>query len=753
MALKTKLKKIMRMPPGEIAYRLNEQLRIRGEKKNAEDELRQVTSADFNFFENNEHFRLFRSGQLDELLGQADFFRPIAPVLSAIDARTFEKRFPQSFRKSLERADQLLENRFSFLGVSFTLPSPIPWQSDPLSLTPFPEGFYRNIDIFTNKNPGDIKHVWEVNRLQFLIELAKAYFISGEEKYKKHFDDLLIDWAAQNPYKRGVAWASALEVGVRAVALIWSLHFYRSCQNPDKEVLKTLVFQIYLALRYLDENLSIYFSPYNHLIGEAAGLFLGGYVFPGFIKGDSYAKKAWSILEDQAQQQFHADGGCVEQATFYHHFTLGFYLQSVITRRLNGDATPENVLKRIGQALRFAGHMTKPDGLLPYMGDIDNARSIYFSDPTTWDFKAFQALGAWLFKDETMKYVAGSAEMEELFWMLGGERLAEYEQIDVQEPENKSINLEESGYSIFRSGYGSDDHYLHIDCGPIAHGVFHDETPSAAHGHADELAVELAAFGESFLIDPGFANYRGDFERHCYFRSTAAHNTVEINGKSQAKQGGILVWSKAPRFKRLEFFDGKNIKGFVGEHYGYMTEPGSPVHRRFTAAIDQKLFIVWDHIMGTDATADVNVYWHFNDTIALRRQDGFWLATGNKARLKMFTLTSRQITSELFKGGDAIDEGWISPLYRDVKPAPLLRQACKEKLPLDICTILLPEKIGDDLKTGLDGNTFNAKADKTDYAIIRKDGVLEIRINGEKTGQLNNKSEKDDHKDWFMETE
>jgi len=55
--------------------------------------------------------------------------------------------------------------------------------------------------------------------------------------------------------------------------------------------------------------LSIYFSPYNHLIGEAAGLFAIGYLFPCFKDADQWYKKALKILTDQVEKQFHPDGG------------------------------------------------------------------------------------------------------------------------------------------------------------------------------------------------------------------------------------------------------------------------------------------------------------------------------------------------------------------------------------------------------------------------------------------------------------
>ncbi len=630
MALASKFKKIFRMSFAELRFRVMEQIRIRREKANAENELKQVLNPDFNFFgKNATHlFQKYQEGDLDGLFSSKDFIRTISSPLDDAKRNRFNSEFPAEYEESLKRADAFLKNEFAFLGVKFTLPDPIPWQSDPVSLNKYPEGFYRNINIFTNKNAGDIKHVWEVNRLQYLIELSKAYYLSEDEKYKTKFDDLILDWDEKNPYKRGVAWASALEVGVRATALVWALHFYMAGKNRDAKVVKTIIRLLYLCGAYLSENLSIYFSPYNHLIGETAGLFMVGYLFPGFKDAAKWEKQAWDILVDQVEKQFHSDGASVEQATFYHHFTLGFYLQAIALKNLNGESVPPKVCNRVEKALEFAMVMTKPDGTLPYMGDIDDARSIYFRQPTNWNFLSCQTMGAIWFNRPDMKFTSQKYQ-EEAFWMLDGDGQKKYEKLESEAPKDKTIFMDECGYSIFRSGYENASHYAHMDSGPIAHGVFYDETPSAAHGHADLLAIELAAFGDSYLVDPGFSNYRGDFDWHCYFRSTAAHNTIEINGESQAKQGGILVWSHAPKFKVLQKRDGHLIKGVCAEHYGYSRQEGKPIHRRHFAFVDQKFWIVFDEIYSADSvdkTHSIKPHFHFNSDIEV---------TLNKSKMRL----------------------------------------------------------------------------------------------------------------------
>jgi len=736
MNLKQKIKKIRRLSAAEIIYRSKEQLYLARERREHPAFLRRIERSDFNFFttQHREFFEMFGDERILDLLRDERFRRTIAEPLNAQKKERFRKEFAAEYRLAVQRADAFLENRFSFLGVSFQLPEPIPWQSDPVSLTPFPTGFYRDIDIFTNRNPGDVKHVWEVNRLQFVIELAKAYYLTGEEKYRLKTENLLGDWYEKNPYQTGIAWTSALEVGVRALALIWILYFYLGGEKQNPEILRIILKLLYLSGHYLNHHLSVYFSPYNHLIGETAALFAIGFLFPGFRNADHWARKALNILDDQVEKQFHPDGGTVEQATFYHHFTLGFYLMAMSFLRHNGREPSQRMKGRVEKALEFAMYLTRPDGTLPYIGDIDDARSIYFSNPTSWDFRSYQCFGAVWFDRPDMKYMAGKWH-EDAFWMLGQNERAHFEKLEIRPPSLRTVFLQDSGYYVLRSGYAADDHFSFMDAGPLAHGVFKDETPSAAHGHADLLSVEIAPFGETLLIDPGFSNYRGEYDWHTYFRSTAAHNTVVINGQSQAKQTGILKWSFAPDFKVRTTIDEPGVAGVCAEHYGYRRLSGAPVHRRWFVFVDETFWLMADEFSAeNNEPFDLQWNFHFKDEVRVLPEDhGWFTAKGTRAALQMLfaPLNRLQWESDIFIGGEKPQHGWISPTYRARTPAPLLQISARSTFPLRVLTLFLPANEQSGWKTENKGNEIVLIPANRRYRIA-KDAEIAIEFAGKK---------------------
>ncbi len=724
MSLKQKIKKVRRLSAAEIIYRSKERLYLAKERREHPAFLREIARPDFDFFSTQypEFSEMFRDERIFDLLNDARFRRAIAEPLTRQKGEQFREEFPEEFQRALQRADAFLENRFSFLGVSFQLSDPIPWQSDPVSLKPFPGGFYQDIDIFTNQNPGDVKHVWEVNRLQFVIELAKAYFLTGEEKYRLKTENLLIDWYEKNPYQTGIAWASALEVGVRALALIWILYFYLGGEKQDAKVLRILLKLLYLSGHYLNHHLSIYFSPYNHLIGETAALFAIGYLFPVFKEAEIWAHKALQILDDQVEKQFHPDGGSVEQATFYHHFTLGFYLMTMSFLQHNGDVPSQRMKRRVEKALEFAMYLTRPDGTLPCIGDIDDARSIYFSNPTSWDFRSYQCFGAVWYERGDMKFLAGKWH-EDAFWMLDGKARAQFDAVKAVPPERKTIFLSDSGYYVLRSGYGLNDHFSFMDAGPLAHGVFKDETPSAAHGHADLLSVEIAPYGESLLIDPGFSNYRGEYDWHTYFRSTAAHNTVVINGQSQAKQTGILKWSFAPDFKVIRTVNEPGFALVCAEHYGYRRLPGAPVHRRYFAFVDETFWLMLD-VLSAEGQGAFEVQWnfHFNEGVRVAPYgEGLFEISGARSGMRMLFDAPESLDweNDLFIGGKGPQYGWISPTYRARRAAPLLQINARTSFPLQVLTLFLPENEQSRWKVENNAGEVLLTSERRSYRIVK----------------------------------
>jgi hypothetical protein len=108
--------------------------------------------------------------------------------------------------------------------------------------------------------------IWELNRHQHLIVLAQAYLLTGRSRYLDEIRAQLESWIAGNPFHRGTNWASALEVAFRALSWIWVFHLVG--REMPRDFRARWLHMLYLHGCHLANNLSFYFSPNNHLVGE-----------------------------------------------------------------------------------------------------------------------------------------------------------------------------------------------------------------------------------------------------------------------------------------------------------------------------------------------------------------------------------------------------------------------------------------------------------------------------------------------------
>jgi uncharacterized heparinase superfamily protein len=157
-------------------------------------------------------------------------------------------------------------------------------------------------------------------------------------------------------------------------------------------------------------------------------------------------------------------------------------------------------------------------------------------------------------------------------------------------PEEPVTVLAESGYVVVRP----DEHtQLILDVGDPCP----DDLP--AHAHADCLSFELWVGDERWVVDTGTSTYEAGLRR-AYERSTAAHNTIEIDGEDQTEVWGIFRAARRARGTlELVASDGGTVE-VVASHDGYRRLPGSPLHRRRWRMSSGRVEIT-DTISGTGA--------------------------------------------------------------------------------------------------------------------------------------------------------
>jgi hypothetical protein len=594
------------------------------------------------------------------------------------------ERFLDELQAARAEAERVHRHEFAFFGSVFRYNGQVDWHADPVTGAQWPRRYHRDMPVHGgDAGFGDVKYVWELGRHQFLIDLAKGWAIDRRPQYAASTRDLMQDWRVNNPVGTGVAWSCALEPAFRSLSWLWAYYLTRDDPAMSDESHLWWLEGFFDHGSYLYRHLEYYSSPFNHLMGEACALYSLGVLFPEFDEAPKWRAHGRELLEDRLGQQFYEDGGSVEQSTFYHHATTGFYLLSLLIGRQNGDEFSPAVWKAVERALEFSMHLQQPDGSTPRIGGADDGKPIRVEHRPLWDFRPYLAIGAVLFDREDFKFAAGRF-FEDALWLLGPDGARHFDSIGTSEP-LRSVALPRSGYVVMRDRWAPDGDYVCFDCGEQAGGLRRDNIPSAAHGHADCLSIIVWRGGRPILIDPGFHCYNGPKEWQDHFRETASHSTIRIDGRDQARHINKMAWSNTYT-AILENHDFAAPSPWaMASHDGFRSlERGAVTHRRVVWVRCRGYAVVADFLEGT-GEHDVELTYQFAPG-TLSSGDG-QASFGGDVDLRWFG--SSRLVATVFEGGPQPHEGWIAPSLGVKLAAPRLVLATRTSVPATFITILL----------------------------------------------------------------
>jgi hypothetical protein len=146
----------------------------------------------------------------------------------------------------------------------------------------------------------------------------------------------------------------------------------------------------------------------------------------------------------------------------------------------------------------------------------------------------------------------------------------------------------------------------------------------AAHGHADALSLEVRCGGVDVLADPGTYCYHGEREWRSYFRSTLAHNTLELGGVSQVVDGGPFLWlgTTPTQLRRVDGLDSGSKAYWEAEHGGYRRLSSAALHRRRVELDREARTLTITDSVDSDVAQTGRLAFHFGPEIAVTLSQG-----------------------------------------------------------------------------------------------------------------------------------
>lgn len=575
-------------------------------------------------------------------------------------------------------ADRVLRGRWPLYAVERNdVGEDIDWHLDPKhgARTPADEYSYAIWDYAGSAASAvefDVKYVLEFSRHHHTTVLAAAYWLTGEARYAEAAAGQVLSWCRANPFLHGVHWLSAIETGVRLISLAWVRRLLSGWGGVAAAFEENPLFlqRFYEQQWLLSRRFSYGSSANNHLILEAAGLFTASCAMPWYRESERWREQAARTLEREVPRQTFASGLNRELASEYH----GFVLEAALAAALEGDLAGRPLaggcwpaIRRMFEALAvFADCAGHP----PRQGDGDDAHALLLDAPDYDRWADLLATGAALNGEAGWWPCGGPAPLRstiQQFLIRKAGRAAD------GDPQRPRLPLAcDAGLAVLRGATpGGQEIYCAFDAGPLGY------LSIAAHGHADALAVELRVGGQPVLVDPGTYNYHAASRWRGYFRSTAAHNTLELAGCDQSVQSGAFLWTDHARARLLDasgLDEAAPLATVRGEHAGYLRAPAGALHRRRVTLDRNAVSLFIEDEVEADHPNPCRMMFHLHPDVECVLKE-------NRAELRWKTRIgagraivglSPGLSWSCVRGQEEPPLGWYSPAYDVLAPATVL---------------------------------------------------------------------------------
>jgi hypothetical protein len=430
----------------------------------------------------------------------------------------------------------------------------------------------------------DIKLVWEQGRFSWAYSLGRAYLLTCDERYSASFWSYFETFSEANPPNLGPHWASAQEVALRLLALVFAGHVFADSSHTSPERSEALWQSVAAHAARIPSTL-VYARAQNnnHLLTEALGLYTTGSVLRSHPQSERWRKIGWHWLHHGFQNQIAQDGSYAQHSSNYHRLMLQVALWAGVISSHNKQIFPHASLQRLAAATNWLLELLDPvTGRVPNLGPNDGAYILPLSTCSHHDYRPVLQAAALSFLDQ-QPFPPGPWD-EMASWLKNS---AEVTRVDEQ-PKMKSFSN-----IALRLPQHESWAYLRI-----AHFT---NRP----GHADQMHLDLWWRGRNIAQDAGTYLYNAPPPWDNSLSGTAIHNTISVAGQDQMTRAGRFLWldwARAHLLSRQRAKDG-SWECLIAEHDGYRRF--GLIHRRTVTAYREGRWQIKDDLLPLKPTSDI----------------------------------------------------------------------------------------------------------------------------------------------------
>jgi hypothetical protein len=503
--------------------------------------------------------------------------RPLRSVVQPGPRQAIEKALGTRRDQLFDEADEILAGRVRlFRGM-------------PRELDLSAKGALKHWTSYTKQLPGgrDIKPTWEVGRFGWATVLARAYWLSGKEKYAEAFWTLTQRFLKENPIYRGPQWSSAQEVAIRLIALAFSYSLVADAKASNEVRRGMLALCIAAHADRIPPTLDYARAQNNnHLLSEAIGLITAAAILPSHRRAKRWRRIGEAALAEGLECQISADGSYAQHSANYQRLMLQLGTWYVAVLHTLGEKPNKEFLQKFGKANDWLAKLLDAEsGGVPNLGPNDGAYVLPITVLPFADYSpALQAASLAFWGAPLLK----SGAWDEMALWLG------------LSSKTKKPRTNKSKLPLRLEGRNS---WAYLRAAEF----------KGRPGHADQLHLDLWWRGLNLAQDAGTYLYTAEAPWNNALASTQVHNTVMVNGAEQMKRTGRFLWLDWAQAKVTSTKRNKagQIVGATAEHDGYR-ELGI-THRR-TVRVEGQKWIIEDQLLGEkNSEANARLHWLLPD--------------------------------------------------------------------------------------------------------------------------------------------
>jgi hypothetical protein len=365
----------------------------------------------------------------------------------------------------------------------------------------------------------DIKDIWEFSRFDWVVCMAQR-IACGDADESSRLKLWLEDWCLSNPPYLGRNWQCAQEASIRVLHLAVAALLLQEHHEPQPALLGLV--EVHLRRIAATTGYAIA-QQNNHASSEAAALFVGGSWLSrhGVPAGRAYERTGRHLLERAVTSCTCSDGTLSQSSPTYQRLFLDtLSIAEVWRTRLGLSPLHPRVVQRIRASVAWLDAMVEAvTGDAPNLGGNDGAMLLPIGTSHYRNFRPSLQLAGALF-GQAVSHPEDEASRSLREWL--GVPAAS----SIAGP--TTALFEAGGFAVVR--------------GNGFHSVLRLPTYPFRPAHADALHLDLWVRGVNIIRDSGSFRYSGEEPEAIWFPSTAAHSTVEFDGRPQMPRLGKFLF-------------------------------------------------------------------------------------------------------------------------------------------------------------------------------------------------------------------